>query len=192
MIAKTHMLSSLSLGLAIPIAATTLYNIHLPAPTLLLLFMSGVLFGATFPDIDEPRSYVGKQFPIFSNILSLFIKHRGITHTLIVLALYYGLFLLFLHLSHFDATMKKYITYTFAGFLVGNVGHILGDMSTINGVSLFYPLIKKSVGILPKPLRYRTGGAIEKFLVGPLFTLLLLLESLYLFKMYNGKLLFGL
>jgi len=181
------MLSSLSLAMAIPIAAATLYHTSLPNSTLSGLFLFGVFFGSTFPDIDEPHSHIGRKFPIFSNILSLFIKHRGITHTIIVLFIYCGLFFTLLNTLHFDAKMREYIIYSFAGFIVGNIGHILGDMSTISGVSLLYPFTQKSFHILPKFLRYRTGGAVERLFVLPLFTLLITAESLYLFKLYNGK-----
>jgi len=185
-IAKTHMLSSLSLGMAIPIVATTLYHFPLPNSILLALFLGGVFVGSTFPDIDEPNSYIGRKLSLFSRFLSLFINHRGITHTILVLFIYYGLFFALLTTLHFDAKMREYIIYSFAGFIVGNIGHILGDMTTISGVSLFYPVIRKNIGLLPKPLRYCTGGKVENSFIRPLFTLIFLAESFYLFKMYNG------
>lgn len=46
----------------------------------------------------------------------------------------------------------------------GYLAHILADALTISGVPLLGPFSKKDVGFLPKSLRIRTGGALERLL----------------------------
>ena len=118
-----------------------------------------------FPDIDEPHSYIGRRFTIFSQIFSLFFKHRGITHTALIILVYIAL----IPLISYNPLYKL----IGIGFIIGNVGHILGDASTKSGVPIFYPIYSKGFGILPKAFRYTTGGGIEYMFVLPAFTLAL-------------------
>lgn len=182
------MVSSLSLGLAIPTLQTTFYPASSPELYTLYLFAVGVLLGSVFPDIDEPGSYIGRKFPLFSNTLSLFIKHRGITHTLLVLLFYVMVYYFLSFTIGFSGRVLGLMDDVFAGFIIGNIGHILGDMTTKSGVSLFYPLTKKNIGILPKSLRYYTGSPVEVFLVRPFFMVILLVEFFNLYNFYNGGL----
>jgi len=149
----------------------------------LLLYIGGVLFGSTFPDIDEPGSYIGRKLPFISRILSIFIQHRGITHTLLILFLYIALFFFV------ETNYKEYIgsmaEMFFLGFIIGNLGHILGDMTTKSGVTIFYPFTSKSFGLMPKSYRYITGSAVEYLVVFPLFSIFLFLESVNIFRFFN-------
>ncbi|MFQ6010519.1 MAG: metal-dependent hydrolase [Candidatus Aenigmatarchaeota archaeon] len=101
------------------------FNTHLLGGGLLLwmLGFSGVelllgLLLSVLPDIDTPRSHIGRIFP-FSGWIEENIGHRSITHSLlfvVVAALGGGL-----------------------GPLVGALSHILLDMLTPNGVQLLWP-----------------------------------------------------
>lgn len=172
MTVKTHIVSSLSLGLLLPI----LIKFHYVDIDLMLYpYIAGVVFGATFPDIDEPHSYIGRRLYFISEFLSLFIRHRGITHTLLIVGIY-ALIGYVLCLSYPSNNLLKSAA---IGFLVGNTGHLFGDMMTKSGVSLLYPFSEKSYGLMPKPMRFYTGGVTEYLFVLPFFVFLVFFEIYY-------------
>lgn len=47
------------------------------------IYMPLIALGSVLPDIDEPRSFIGRKLPIISHIASLAFTHRGFTHFLI-------------------------------------------------------------------------------------------------------------
>lgn len=75
MTSKTHLSSSLALGLA-PIVFVP----GLISTELIPFYIFGISFGAIFPDIDEPQSYIGRRVPILPRIIKSIFGHRGITH----------------------------------------------------------------------------------------------------------------
>ena len=163
MTVKTHIVSSLVLGIAIANLIDILGSFY--DMNVFYLYISAVVLGATFPDIDEPNSYIGRKLPLFSNLLSVFVSHRGITHTLLLLSIY-----IFVVFTYIIDPVYKIIG---IGFIVGNIGHILGDMTTRSGVALFYPLYSENIGLLPKSFRFYTGGFTEYAIVLPAFSLVL-------------------
>ncbi len=166
MLAKTHIMSTMLTGGIVSFAV----------PTESLNYFLAVLFiGSIFPDIDENGSYIGRRMIFVSLVLSLFIKHRGITHTILIL-LVYALIGIALH-AHY---MYGWISWTTAGFILGNAIHIIGDMMTRSGVAILYPFYTGSLHLMPRPLRLRTGRIIEKAIVLPLFSLLMGLTYYYL------------
>jgi len=188
MTAKTHMISSVALGLGIlellqhNNIESLVFNSYDELITFLTLYIGAIIFGSVFPDIDEPHSYIGRKFPLFSNILSMFIEHRGITHTLLVIFLYsaiaYSVILI-------DGIENSFFIVIAIGFIVGNIGHILGDMMTKSGVALLYPITSKNFGLLPKRLRFYTGGFIEIVFMRIVFGLIVVAEVLYQLQMYG-------
>lgn len=97
--------------------------------------MLGGLFGL-FPDVDEPKSKVGKVLWFISFPLSVRFRHRTFTHSLLFVALMTALVFV----------IDKHIALiAFAGLL----SHIFCDMLT-GKVNLFYPT-KKWVGVSVKP-----------------------------------------
>ena len=184
MTVKTHIVSSLVVSLPLAIIAeyiglfdiSEIINDHL----LLSLLLAGVIFGSTFPDIDEPQSYIGRKIPFVSFFLSAFIQHRGITHTFIILFLYVLLFY-FLQ-SYFDLYFDERAEIFMLGFIFGNIGHIFGDATTKSGVAVFYPFSSKQFGMLPKRYRYVTGSSVEYIIILPIFSALLFYEYTYLVK----------
>lgn len=120
-------------------------------------FISGVIVGTTItgdwkgaliggvaaviPDIDEPRSKIGRLlFPI-SILVSSFFKHRTFTHSL----LFMGIVTLLIQLIFFNSNL----TLTILG---GLVAHVIGDILT-GKVNLLYPL-DKWIGIEILPSMY--------------------------------------
>ncbi|HYD32412.1 MAG TPA: metal-dependent hydrolase [Azospirillaceae bacterium] len=43
-------------------------------------------FGSLLPDIDHPKSWVGRRLPMISHPVSAIFGHRGITHSLLAVA----------------------------------------------------------------------------------------------------------
>ncbi len=136
------------------------------------LSFSIIIFGSILPDIDEPNSYIGRKFPILSWILILFgLKHRGLTHILIV-PIVITAFALY-------AVDSEIITITLLSLAFGILTHDVGDSITTGGINgFFYPLFPaKKFVLLPGFLRFQTFSIFEYFLVSLLFVLNLILYS---------------
>ena len=100
---------------------------------------------ALLPDLDHSSSVLGRRFKLFT-----FLKHRGLTHSLLGIALLY--FILNGIQTYVYQPIEPYINY----ILLGCISHVLLDMLTPSGVSLFYPF-KKRIKI---PL-IKTGSWLE-------------------------------
>ncbi|MBF0168255.1 MAG: metal-dependent hydrolase [Alphaproteobacteria bacterium] len=111
--------------------------------------------GALLPDIDHPKSWVGKRLALVSVPLAALIGHRGLTHSLLAV-LAFSLFLGFAGTSSLAAPLA-----------VGYLSHLLADGFTLSGVPLFWPL-KRTYGI---PL-IRTGSPLEIALLALLASLM--------------------
>ncbi len=123
-----------------------------PVNTVGLAAISGV--AALFPDIDSPESKISRRA---GPVRGLFagVSHRGLTHSLVALAL----LLLIIPLS-FNL---------FVVVFIGYASHLLADSMTKVGIPLLWPKAQY-VHLLPKGYRLTTGGQIE--------TLIFLLVSL--------------
>ena len=129
-------------------------------PTGTAFFIFLVLLGSLFPDIDEPKSYIGRRFWFMSWPIKLLshiippLKHRGLTH----------LFLVPLFLSIVAAYWKNI---WLGGFAFGWFVHTLGDLITVGGIQgYFYPfLANRKIVLLPYALRFYTGGSAEKIVI---------------------------
>ena len=174
MTARTHMISTLSLGLIAPIILNNAMQID---QTMFYVYIVALLVGSVFPDIDEPNSYIGRKLYIVSLLLSQFVEHRGITHTLLIVLLYGVVAII---VFTFGEIQDPLLVAGVIGFLLGNIGHMLGDMLTKSGVVLFYPFSITHFGLLPKKFRFYTGGMIEHFVVQPIFILIVVAEVNYL------------
>lgn len=109
--AKTHFLSGIVAG-------------YLVEPT-----WKGALIGglaALVPDIDEPRSFIGRLVPFLSIPLGSLVSHRTLTHSL-----------LFVFAS--GAMLMPVDRDITLAWVAGLIAHILGDMLT-GRVQLFWPL----------------------------------------------------
>ncbi len=100
-----------------------------------VLFYPGLLFGALYPDIDHPGSYLGKRFDFVSKPIFECYGHRTITHSLFLMTVIFFIAVLFWGVHPF-----------LTGFTVGFLTHIFGDLT--NGrVALLYPLKKRKFGM---------------------------------------------
>lgn len=106
------------------------------------------------PDIDEPRSVIGRRLPVTSRVLNFTVGHRSITHTIWFALLIGGVCTAIPKLGIGMLSGPSSI-YGLAG-LVGCLAHLVLDASTITGVKPLYPLTSKTFRG-----NFRTGGLVD-------------------------------
>ena len=132
MMATTHLLFGFLFGL---------FGIQFLHPYNQVLFMILVLFGSLLPDIDHPRSKLGRKV----KFVSWLFEHRGFTHSI------YALILVALISNSLTSNLNN--TY---GLLIGFMSHLVADSLSKEGVMFFHPLSKAKIrGIIT------TGSAAE-------------------------------
>lgn len=151
MLAKSHVISSMII--AVPLSS-------LVAQEYVMMFLVTVVIGSLFPDLDEKGSYLSRRVYIVSYVISMFTTHRGHTHSILALVLYF--IIGFLISKYFEVPL-----HILGGFLLGNLIHFTGDMTTKSGLTILYPFSKSSFHLLPKNFRLRTNSKLEKYFVVP-------------------------
>lgn len=100
----------------------------------MVLFYPALLLGALYPDIDHPKSFLGRRFDFISKPINECYGHRTIAHSLFLMTVIF-----------FIAVLFWGVHPALAGFTVGFLTHVLGDLT--NGkVQLLYPLEKRKFG----------------------------------------------
>lgn len=176
MLGKTHV------AFAISISSLSLYAMDSMGAKMTIAdsmqFYTAVAFGALLPDIDEPNSTIGKKTLGISNAIKMIFGHRGFTHSIFCIFFiamlllgvdilmkidyffeYFQNFISYLHIDSID--VKYTIKILGIGIVFGYILHIIGDMMTISGVPFLLPLRTKNYHVLPKYLRFKTGGALD-------------------------------
>lgn len=143
---RTHAAAGVLIGLALATNGQPLGGMMMGA-------LGGL--GALIPDIDHPRSMIGRRTGPIGNALRLAVNHRGVSHSGVAAAI------IILVALWVPAAWRPY---TLAASL-GYASHLCLDALTGAGIPLFWP-IKHRFTLLP----LRTGGVVE----GILFILLLL------------------
>ena len=109
-----------------------------------VLFLIVVIIGSLLPDIDHPKSILGRYFKVFNWMF----QHRGFFHSVFFLVLV-GLF--------FYLIFGSWI-YTYA-LLLGFVSHLVIDMFTKQGIMFLNPVSKFRIkGFI------KTGSGFENLL----------------------------
>lgn len=115
-------------------------------------------FAALLPDIDHPKSILGRKIWPFSLLISFFFGHRGLLHSIFVPVFFLGL--------------GYYFNVFWIGLAIagGYCAHLITDALTVSGIRPFWfgPKVR---GIV------RTGGLLE---IVFLFLLLLLFVGVFL------------
>ncbi|MBH0061783.1 metal-dependent hydrolase [Pseudoalteromonas sp. NZS71] len=88
------------------------------------------LIGASLPDLDHPGSFIGQRFRFISKPISFVFGHRGLTHSIIPLAV-----ILFVY--------GQSAPYWLLWLCFGYAMHLVGDYLTDSGIPLCYPITKK-------------------------------------------------
>lgn len=169
MLAKSH----ISLGLLGGIVAYPLaQKFGIAKELYLTLLLPLILLGSLLPDIDEPKSFIGRKFPVISRIFSISFSHRGFTHFLIFPLIFVAIGAIFAH---------AIITPCLFALAYGIFLHQVGDMLTISGIPhYFFPLFRKKAVLLPQALRFRTGSVAEKLILIFILTPLIALTAIYI------------
>lgn len=103
-----------------------------------LPLLTGAIVGSLLPDIDHPKSYIGRRVPLIPDIVYKFWGHRTVTHSMLAIIL---IALISLPLISFGLYKFWY------GLIVGYISHLLIDMLNPQGISLFFPILSRfSVG----------------------------------------------
>ena len=88
--------------------------------------------GALLPDIDHPRSWVGRRVRVISHPLAALIGHRGFTHSILAV-IACGLLLRWRAFGH--AVVDPLV--------VGYLSHLTPDLLTPSGLRLAWPLRRR-------------------------------------------------
>ncbi|WP_336770133.1 metal-dependent hydrolase [Bacillus bombysepticus] len=179
---NTHMVSSLTMGVGLTMVTDIPLSIG---------FAAGVLIGSLLPDIDEPKSFIGKRSFGISKLVNWMFGHRGFTHSLFAVL---PLFLIYLFIknpevvvSWFGANIRTEffrdlvqniavpaIVNFWLGISFGYLFHLVGDFFSKSGIPLFLPITKKRYKI---PI-YVTGKKSEQ-VVFVICSILLVVLSLF-------------
>jgi inner membrane protein len=122
----------------------SLWNVNVFSTVDLFLF---TVVSTLLPDIDHPKSILGKMFYPISKALERNYGHRTITHSLLFLVVVS--LISFSIEKHFFETSNYSIALFFAIF-----SHLILDMVTIQGIPLFYPFAKNPC-VIPGNPRFR-------------------------------------
>lgn len=150
--------------------------------------------GSLLPDLDAADSKAkhleigygrGKHRlgikPLFlpSLIINAFSRHRGFFHSLLAAFLFTLISIVAVQFIH-----TRWITLDdtyWQALALGYVSHLVADSCTKSGVPYLWPW-KKYIGLLPKPLRIKTSGWAEQFVMIIFLGTLLLLTL----QMFDG------
>jgi inner membrane protein len=141
MMARSHVI----VGLATWIAVAPV--LHLPS--LDPVYLGLVVAGSLLPDVDHPKSWVGRRTRPISTAIASTFSHRGITHSAIAVI---GLTILLLHAGYRRGGVSALV--------IGYLSHLAADMLTPRGLRLAWPL-RRTWGL---PL-CRTDSAMEPVIV---------------------------
>ncbi|GEM_PF-1697987 len=183
MLAPTHSVFGLFLTLII----LAIFGVQISLHWTILAF---TVLGAILPDIDHPRSLIGRMFPFISNMLERKFGHRTFTHSFLgalffiiifaLLIVLYNLMLFVIHLvfgiTYYGLQESNYgLAYRWiAAFSIGYLSHLCLDMFNKQGSQLLWPNIGRDV--IPKNIKYRlnSGAKAEVYIFLVLLALIFL------------------
>ena len=112
--------------------------------------IGAAVVGSLLPDLDHPKSWLGRRLLPISIPLSMLVGHRGVTHSLLAIVALAAV------LTMYGGVGGGIVT----ALCIGYANHLVGDFVTNSGIPLFWP-IKRRYGL---PLA-RTGGIREPIIV---------------------------
>jgi len=146
------------------------------------------MVGGIAPDIDQPTAPFWRNLPIggmFGRTLARLLGgHRFLSHSLLGIFLFGVSFRYILSVFH-PSFPKLDMEIIWWAFMIGFVSHLVMDTFTHEGVPWLLPLPVK-FGLPPiRPLRVKTGGFMERFILFPVLIIL----NLYIYYSNYPKIL---
>lgn len=147
-----------------------------------VIYIYSLLVGSVFPDIDHEQSYISNRLKLLSSIVRSKFKHRGFTHSLLIVyfLLLFGLvfnIILKLFYSELFIDFHIYILAVEYGFFIGYISHLFFDMFNPTGICLLYPSSKRYR--LPLSPIIKFGSLLEYSLGRFLYVLTFILFCIY-------------
>ena len=152
MLAPTHSVFGIFLTLVILAVFGVQWSLHWT----IILF---AILGAIIPDIDHPKSIIGKLFYFISAPIERRYGHRTITHSLIGLAIFTVLFAVIIGLISFLPQISAWgwidlpIRWI-AAFSISYFSHLVLDMFNKRGSQMFWPDPGRDV--IPRNPKFRS------------------------------------
>jgi inner membrane protein len=176
MLAPTHSI----FGIFLTLIFLAVFGIQLSLHWSIILV---AILGAIIPDIDHPRSVIGRTFPFISIPLERRYGHRTITHSFIgwfISSIIFSVVVVLISIIYAvlirsaDPLSNPLIARWIAAFSISYFSHLILDMFNPRGSQMFWPDTGRDV--LPKNPRYRpeSGSREEIFIFIVLFFLMLL------------------
>jgi len=135
MLFRTH----LALGFLVGLIALKIFN-----PSNTIFFFILVLIGSVLPDIDHPKSKIGKKV----KIIGFLFEHRGFFHSILFLILIYFISVTFLRNNYFILPL-----------IIGYSSHLFIDCFNHKGIMPLHPLSRLRIkGFI------KTGALLETIL----------------------------
>lgn len=132
---------------------TSLWNVNIFSDP---YYLAATIFISLLPDVDTPKSIIGKPFYPISKWLYRKYGHRTVTHSLLICVILTLITYIFEKLNGIEHTHYSQIVF-FAYF-----GHLLLDMFTTTGVPVLYPFWKNPC-VIPGNVAYRfTTGNLKQ------------------------------
>jgi inner membrane protein len=135
---RTH----IALGVLIALVSIILFPKFNPIITVPL-----IIFFSILPDVDHSKSWISKEFSLFTAPIHLFFKHRGVFHSIFIPATA-SVILYYYH----------YPNLAF-GIFVGYLAHLIGDAVTVQGINFLHPISKFKI---EGPIR---TGSLAEFII---------------------------
>lgn len=136
---KTHIVGGAALGYVIYNNVDMLSNYVNDSPTFMVA-TAGLVIGSLMPDIDIKTSYMSKKARPVSFFTSKLFKHRGYTHSIVGVTTFSILLFFLMEMLGFSSVTTKLFSLS---FMIGMISHVLLDLVTWGGVTLFYPYNKR-------------------------------------------------
>ena len=145
-------------GILVYLALTTLTPLSIG-----FLSLAFFLGGLITPDLDHPKSKVGREFKLVSHILFKLFGHRGLIHSFLGAAIFVLLVALVIY-----TTKAPWILLLW--YLFGFLSHLVADSLTPHGVMWLAPFSKRKVRFMIK-----SGSLRERFLEISIYILIFIL-----------------
>lgn len=178
MLKPTHIHTSLAITGAGILAAQYVASKDfstITTPAFDIPLFTGVVFGATIPDIDHSSTKINRIFGNFGKWFAQVIGHRTWTHTIWAIILWFIIAFLItphnqlLNLNTPNLMLANPLVIIVWGIAIGNLLHILEDNCSMQGVLFLYPFTRYETSNNGHPYkkrkwsfaRYKTGSGAE-------------------------------